>query len=454
MNKLFDMWNWQGRIGRIRYLVLGVVLLAIKHNIDRFVAASFGYPWSLFNYWIFKTPSGIERITRREASFYAELLFVALPFIWIGTVLTVRRLRDAELPLWLVVFFFLPFLNLLFFALLVIVPSAGTNQRSFATSTLFARLIPKSELGSAALGIVVTTFLATALTTVGVTVLGDYGWGVFVGIPFFLGLNSVLIYGYHEPRSLGRCIGVSVLSVALIGLVLFGIAIEGIICLAMALPLAAILALIGGLVGYAIQKRPVPLQSFRVVSAICLLLPGLTLLESWMAETPPLYAVKTSILINAKPEAVWNNVVSFAQLDQPTELIFKTGIAYPIHAKIEGTGVGAVRHCVFSTGEFVEPITVWDQPRLLAFSVSGQPPTMEEMSIYRDLHPPHLERYLISKRGQFELKALPDGKTLLEGTTWYQNRYWPGVYWHLWSDAIIHRIHSRVLNHIKNLSEH
>jgi len=173
-----------------------------------------------------------------------------------------------------------------------------------------------------------------------------------------------------------------------------------------------------------------------------------------MAETPPLYAVKTSILINAKPEAVWNNVVSFAQLDQPTELIFKTGIAYPIHAKIEGTGVGAVRHCVFSTGEFVEPITVWDQPRLLAFSVSGQPPTMEEMSIYRDLHPPHLERYLISKRGQFELKALPDGKTLLEGTTWYQNRYWPGVYWHLWSDAIIHRIHSRVLNHIKNLSEH
>jgi hypothetical protein len=48
---------------------------------------------------------------------------------------------------------------------------------------------------------------------------------------------------------------------------------------------------------------------------------------------------------------------------------------------------------------------------------------------------------------------LPDGKTLLEGTTWYQNRFWPAVYWHFWSDYIIHRIHQRVLVHIKTLSE-
>jgi hypothetical protein len=96
---------------------------------------------------------------------------------------------------------------------------------------------------------------------------------------------------------------------------------------------------------------------------------------------------------------------------------------------------------------------VWDEPRLLRFDVTAQPRAMEELSLYNDLRPPHLENYLISQQGQFELKTLPDGTTLLEGTTWYQNRFWPAPYWHVWSDYIIHRIHERVLLHIKSLAE-
>jgi hypothetical protein len=64
-----------------------------------------------------------------------------------------------------------------------------------------------------------------------------------------------------------------------------------------------------------------------------------------------------------------------------------------------------------------------------------------------------LEDYFIAQRGQFELKPLPDGTTLLEGTTWYQNRYWPAPYWRLWSDYIMDGIHKRVLLHIKSLAE-
>lgn len=30
----------------------------------------------------------------------------------------------------------------------------------------------------------------------------------------------------------------------------------------------------------------------------------------------------------------------------------------------------------------------------------------------------------------------------------YRHRLWPSAYWRLWSDAIIHRIHMRVLRHI------
>jgi hypothetical protein len=101
----------------------------------------------------------------------------------------------------------------------------------------------------------------------------------------------------------------------------------------------------------------------------------------------------------------------------------------------------------------VEPITAWDEPRLLQFDVGEQPRAMEELSLYNDLRPPHLENYFIARKGQFELKSLADGTTLLEGTTWYQNRFWPAPYWHLWSDAIIDSIHNRVLLHIKSLAE-
>jgi uncharacterized membrane protein YhaH (DUF805 family) len=452
---LFDVWSWGGKIGRARYLVTGLILLAIKHNIDRVIAATYGHPWTVFNYWVFKTPSGIEGLTREEANFYAELLIVALPFIWIGTVLTLRRLRDAAFPQWLVVLFFLPFFNLFLFLLLSVVPSSQqSTSRSTYPSSELGRVIPSSEFGSAVLGIVATAILSILVTALGASGLGNYGWGLFVGIPFFLGLNSVLIYGFHEPRPIGRCLLVSILSTALVGLALFGLAVEGVICLVMALPLAVVLALFGGFIGFLLQQRhQYSPNSLRVVSVVFLLMPGMILLEHFSGEIPALYSVKTSVVIKAPPKTVWSHVVSFAELPPPTERMFRTGIAYPIRAEISGTGPGAVRHCVFSTGAFVEPITLWDEPHILRFDVTSQPPVMHELSLYSDLRPPHLENYLVSRKGQFELKSLPDGTTLLEGTTWYQNKFWPAVYWHFWSDYIIHRIHERVLVHIKTLAE-
>ena len=77
---------------------------------------------------------------------------------------------------------------------------------------------------------------------------------------------------------------------------------------------------------------------------------------------------------------------------------------------------------------------------------------MREWSPYA-IHPAHLDHYLQSHQGEFFLEGLPDGRTRLVGTTWYSNRMWPGPYWSLWSDYIIHRIHERVLVHIKKLAE-
>ena len=88
----------------------------------------------------------------------------------------------------------------------------------------------------------------------------------------------------------------------------------------------------------------------------------------------------------------------------------------------------------------------------MKIDVTLNPPPMREWGPF-DIHPPHLENYLQSRCGQFNLIPLPGGRTRLEGTTWYQHHMFPEAYWRLWGDYVIHKIHRRVLEHVKGLSE-
>jgi hypothetical protein len=220
----------------------------------------------------------------------------------------------------------------------------------------------------------------------------------------------------------------------------------------MAAPLALAFAALGAAFGYTLQNR----NTYPGVAALLVCLttaPAIMGAEAAVPRDVPTYRVESSVIINAPPNVVWKNVVTFPDLPAPTEPMFLLGVAYPERARIEGSGVGAIRYCEFSTGDFVEPITVWNPDHMLAFSVRKSAQPMRELSPYPGLDTAHLHDYMISKHGQFVLEALPDGRTRLIGTTWYQHHLWPASYWTIYSDAIIHSIHLRVLNHIKRLSE-
>src|SRR5947209_2639144 len=121
--RMADLWSWRGRIDRHAYLLVGTVLLAIKYGLDWSVASLLYHrPWSPLNY--LKPGQGIpiDSLRPGDVPFYGTLMVLALPFIWIGTVLTLQRLHDAALPVWLVVLFFVPAVNLLFFLILSLVP--------------------------------------------------------------------------------------------------------------------------------------------------------------------------------------------------------------------------------------------------------------------------------------------------------------------------------------------
>src|SRR5262245_32618865 len=95
------------RMGPVRFFAVGVVLFAIKFALDRFVArVSFQRDWSILNYLIPNEAYTLPALPPTDRRFFLAMLAVALPFVAIGILVTLRRLRDAGLSQWLTPLFF------------------------------------------------------------------------------------------------------------------------------------------------------------------------------------------------------------------------------------------------------------------------------------------------------------------------------------------------------------
>jgi hypothetical protein len=301
-----------------------------------------------------------------------------------------------------------------------------------------------SKTARGLVGVLVVASLVAA--GIGLLNRGVYGWTIFALLPMLIGAFASWIF---QPATGWKAAKLGALTVLAAGCALPVLGMEGLLCLALALPLAAPLGALGGWLVYRAQSSR--LAAGPGITMLCLLLPA-----SFARDTharPAVYEVHAAVTMAASPEIVWPHVVGFSKMPEPTEWFFHTGLAFPTRARIEGTGVGATRYCDFSTGPLVEPIEVWDPPRVLQFQVKENPAPLREVSLYAEVLPPHLHGYMISKQGQFRLTRLPGNRTLLEGASWYQHGLWPGEYWRWWSDAIIRRIQMRVLNHVRTLAE-
>lgn len=274
----------------------------------------------------------------------------------------------------------------------------------------------------------------------------SYGWSLFLGVPFAMGALSAILSNRNGEVSAGSTHWVAQASLLIVGAGVILFAIDGLVCVLMALPIASVLVLVGSMMGRFFARRRV--RPARSLIVVFLILPMSLAFDEVGVEESPLREVRTSVTIDGPIDEVWRTVVAFPRIDLPPSGLLRHGIAYPIGARIEGAGVGAIRSCEFSTGSFVEPITRWEEPHLLAFDVLESPPPMREISIYEHLDAPHLHGMFVSHRGQFALREV-EGKVVLEGTTWFRQHLEPQAYWGRISDAIVHAIHQRVLDHIK-----
>lgn len=173
--------------GRADYLKVGLGLMALKYAVDALlIYGAAGIAWTPFDYML-----SLASLSRTKAASFSTaltltLLIWTLPFIWIGVVLTVRRARDAGLPGWIVVAFFMPVVNYLLMAVLVAWPTEASRTAEEMPDPVYdaeTTLARKALLAGMSAGVAA----GVILIALGTLALRTYGFGVFAGVPFVIG---------------------------------------------------------------------------------------------------------------------------------------------------------------------------------------------------------------------------------------------------------------------------
>ena len=441
--RLLRFWfTFESRVSRRDYLIHGLALAALKYAVDAAViyAATERF-WMPLDY-LRSAPFLLSpNLSNPQRYFASWLVLWTLPFLWIGVSMTIRRLLDAGWSAWWALLFFVPLMNYGLMLTLALIPSSPVAPAAHEIPDPHGNRLP-----SALLSMAIGALTGLAMMFISIKWIQSYGLALFMGAPFCIGVVTAFVLCRRYPATVVETYEVVAMTILIMAGAAFLIGFEGIICLLMAAPLGVALALMGAAIGRYLARRG---ESYMRGAVLIGVLFPLSALQEAESPEPWLREVRTSVVVDAEPMAVWNEVIAFSPIPEPTALLFRLGLAYPLRAEIVGAGVGAIRYCVFSTGAFVEPITAWEPGKRLSFDVIESPPPLRELTFY-NVAPPHLDGYLQPRRGEFRLIALPDGRTRLEGSTWYVQRLRPEGYWVLYSDYIIGAIHRRVLEHIRD----
>ena len=356
----------------------------------------------------------------------------SLAVTWALAVLSFRRAAYARRGFWLAALSIVPVVQILAVALLAMMPVTASEPPSVAYSGERAWALVHGVLAGIAIAV-----LAVLISAV---FLGAYGWGLFLLTPFLVGLTTSYLAHRTTLLSAGQNVGLVMLAAGLAGAAIIMFALEGLVCLVLAAPLGAAMALAGGGIGrYLAQtghRRGRPLLSLALLPAVF----------AMDAALPPAIPLEThySIEIDAPTAPVWRAVIGAEPIGPPPAWLATSGIAYPVRSQIEGSGVGASRVGVFSTGLAQERVTAWEPERTLAVEVLTQPPAMTEMSPYHHVHAPHVLDYFQTTTMRFDLEALPNQRTRLTLHAHHILRLDPVLYWQpmvLWAiEANVNRV--------------
>lgn len=362
---------------------------------------------------------------------------------WLMLALAVRRARSTDQSMLFACLAIVPIIQIAPILALGCSPDSNSSLSPAGTARVPVGVAFKGLLAG-----VVVTILLVLLSTL---VFGSYGLGLFLASPFIVGCITGFLGNRRGDIGVGATARL-VLAACFLGAVgLLAFAVEGIICLLMAMPLIALMAWIGGLIGRVMALKGPARTPAR--TALSIVIVPLLFTHDLVAPPNAIIDSVESIDIKATDLEVWNAVVHMGPIPDPPAAPFRWGLAYPMSGRIFGSGVGAIREGVFSTGVAYERVTEWDPASKLSFVVLSDPPTMHELSPYRQVNAPHVNGYFRTLDARFTITRLEDGRTRLSLATRHTLGLDPVFYWLPIAKWAIHANKTRVLAHFAKQAE-
>ena len=271
--------------------------------------------------------------------------------------------------------------------------------------------------------------------------------------PFATGAIAVFFGSRAGRLSVGQQIGTAAGTMIFFLIAMFVLFIEGMICIMLVLPVFMIASMIGGL-AMGLGLRLVKYNG-AVVSCFALLPVVLAPLESRLTPDSDERTVVNTVIIDASATDIWNNLTSVADI-QRHELGFSfthaMGVPRPLHAAMDGAGVGAVRTSQWEKSvQFKEVVTQWQPPHRLSYDFDIPP-----NSIPRDALDRHVEiggEYFTVVSGGYTIRPLNAGQCEVTLQTTYANRSNLKLYGNLWGDFVFDDFHRSILRLIKQRAE-
>jgi hypothetical protein len=365
---------------------------------------------------------------------------------WLLVALAFRRASDARLNAWIVAFVVAPLLQLPMILLLCAAPAREPPEPHHPPTLADKAARDRAAFQGMAAGVALTV-TAVALAAL---VFGAYGYGLFVATPFLIGGISAYLANRRGDIGNGETFKVVAGATVFGALGLLSFALEGVICLLMALPLGIGAAWIGALFGKAAARSR--RGSARSATMSVVVLPLLFAMERAAPATVS-FEQEETVIVSAGADVTWRAVIHMNSIAEQPALPFRLGLAYPVKGEVIGQGVGAIRKGYFSTGVATERVTDWAPGRRLGFDITHDAPSLKELSPYAHVNAPHVQGYFRTSHAAFTLTPLSDGRTRMTLKTWHALDLQPAAYWLPFARWAIHANKVRVLTQIERQAE-
>ena len=271
-------------------------------------------------------------------------------------------------------------------------------------------------------------------------------------VPFIIGL--ITAYYNKDVLRASRILGISMPLFSILGVIFISVLFEweGIICALMAVPIFAVMALIGGFIGVKVfYRKPNGLQISLILFIPFLIAP----IEGYFGLNEQIFREKTSIEITASKEEIWKHITRVEEINERENRIslFQIlGFPKPIEATLDTVAVGGVRIARFDRGLFfTETVTEMIPYKTLAFTIDADPNAIPPQAL--DEHVLVGGSYFDVLEGKYQIEELSDGHYNLHLSSEFQLSTNFNFYSGLWSKLLMRDIQNNILEIIKERTE-